>query len=388
MIRWSLFVLCLLIAGSSIAQGIDFFEGTWEEAMAEAKKQDKIIFVDAFAEWCGPCKRMAKYVFTDDKVGAFYNKNFVNLKLDMEKGEGITFRKKYPVSAFPTLFFIDYTGEVVQQVRGAQQVEGFIKLGEQALGKIDRSGEYAEAYEAGDRDPELVFNYVRALNKAGKPSLAIANEYLRDQDDLTSDFNLRFILEAVTEADSRIFGLMAEHKDQIIQLTSEAEVKEKVRLACEATAQKGVEFKMESLIEEAVDKMEDHYPERATAFRLNTEMEFYQVMKDEKKFLKTAKKYGAKIVADDPAELALLAQNIAEVLPGSKKAVKLAEKFAARAAKAKQSYKHLLTYADILAQQGKIESAETVLQEARKLAEADGPMAVRHVDYYLKQIKG
>ena len=115
----SLFVIAAI---SLDAQGISFFKGTWEEALEEAKKQDKIIFVDAYAVWCGPCKRMSNNVFPHEKVGQFYNKNFINMKLDMERGEGLKFRKQYPVAAFPTLFYIDYTGELVMKVRGAQDV--------------------------------------------------------------------------------------------------------------------------------------------------------------------------------------------------------------------------------------------------------------------------
>ena len=155
-------------------QGMEFFHGTWAEALEEAKKQDRIIFVDAFAVWCGPCKMMAQNVFPDEKVGAFYNRNFINLKLDMEKGEGLEFRKTYPVAAFPTLFYIDAEGKVVQQVRGAQDVNGFLELGKKVMAKADRSGQYAAEYEKGNRDPELVLKYVQALNKAGKPSLQIS----------------------------------------------------------------------------------------------------------------------------------------------------------------------------------------------------------------------
>lgn len=62
------------------AQGIDFFKGEWEAALEQARNQDKLIFVDAYATWCGPCKRMAADVFPDPQVGAFYNRNLFLLK--------------------------------------------------------------------------------------------------------------------------------------------------------------------------------------------------------------------------------------------------------------------------------------------------------------------
>ena len=57
--------------------GIQFFTGTWDEALEKAKEENKLIFLDAYASWCGPCKRMSKSVFTDEKVGEFFNANFI-----------------------------------------------------------------------------------------------------------------------------------------------------------------------------------------------------------------------------------------------------------------------------------------------------------------------
>ena len=103
-----IFSLIILFAATSLqAAGIDFFQGTWEEALEKAKKEDKLIFVDAYTTWCGPCKRMSKQVFTQNEVGEFYNKNFISMKIDMEKTPGRKFQRKYPVSAFPTLYYID-----------------------------------------------------------------------------------------------------------------------------------------------------------------------------------------------------------------------------------------------------------------------------------------
>ena len=82
---------------------------------------------------------MAREVFTRKDVGDFYNTNFINLKIDMEKEENLVFRQKYPVSAFPTLFYIKSDGEVIRKVKGAQKAESFIQLGKSILSKIDYS---------------------------------------------------------------------------------------------------------------------------------------------------------------------------------------------------------------------------------------------------------
>lgn len=114
-------------------KGIQFFHGTWNEALAAAKKQKKLIFVDAYAVWCGPCKYMSNNVFPDAAVGEYFNKNFISYKFDMEKGEGPEFSGKYQITAYPTLLFINGAGEVVYRQMGARDANGFIKLGEEAM---------------------------------------------------------------------------------------------------------------------------------------------------------------------------------------------------------------------------------------------------------------
>lgn len=114
------------------AQGIQFFEGTWQEALALSKKENKPIFVDAYTVWCGPCKYMAKNVFTDKNVGTYYNENFINYKYDMEKGDGPDFATQYRVTAYPTLLYITADGKVIHRVIGGKQPEDFIKEGVKA----------------------------------------------------------------------------------------------------------------------------------------------------------------------------------------------------------------------------------------------------------------
>jgi len=390
LLKMKLPLLILLLVVSVLplsAEGIRFFEGTWDEAVAEAKRLDRIIFVDAYAVWCGPCKKMAAEVFPDDKVGEFYNKNFINLKLDAEKGEGLKFREKYPISAFPTLFYIDYTGDVVQQVKGAQQIDGFIELGKKALTKIDRSQQYVAAYESGDRDPELVLNYVRALNKAGKSSIKISNDYLRSQKDLSTPFNLRFILEAASEADSRIFDMLIERRAAIEALEPKQAVKERIREACEATAQKALEFRNRNLLEEAIAKMKKYYPEKAASFRTSMEMDYWSAMGDVDKYIAACQQYAKTEAAKDEKALMGLGGALAQQFGHEPKAMQAAENFSKMAADKSTDYKTQLNYAGILMRNGKKDKALDAAKKALEMAKPHGDQAVRMVEFQIQQLK-
>jgi thiol:disulfide interchange protein len=118
---------------SDETEGIAFSHGTFEQAKALAKKENKLVFVDAFTTWCGPCKMMAKRVFVEKSVGEFYNANFVNMKIDMESSEGLNFGKQYKVSGYPTFLFIDGSGKLVSVEMGMVDANTFIGFGEKAL---------------------------------------------------------------------------------------------------------------------------------------------------------------------------------------------------------------------------------------------------------------
>lgn len=136
----SLFVAFLFIRATVVkskpvvdeGKGIIFFEGSWQEVLALAKKENKLIFLDAYASWCGPCKMMKHKVFPSSEVGEYFNQNFINVKMDMEKGEGPDLAIKYEVTAYPSLYFIDYTGKVKKYSVGYHNAKQLIGLGQLA----------------------------------------------------------------------------------------------------------------------------------------------------------------------------------------------------------------------------------------------------------------
>lgn len=127
-----LLALLMVLSFTTKAQGIEFFHGTFNEALAKAAKENKMVFMDAYTSWCGPCKWMAANTFTDAGVGEYFNKNFVNVKMDMENGEGPTLARKYGVMAYPTLLFIGSNGLVVHKEIGAKPADKFIEAGKKA----------------------------------------------------------------------------------------------------------------------------------------------------------------------------------------------------------------------------------------------------------------
>ncbi|MFN4256424.1 MAG: thioredoxin family protein [Saprospiraceae bacterium] len=371
------------IATRISAQGIEFFHGQWPEALAKAKAENKLIFVDAFAVWCGPCKRMAAQTFPDPKAGEFFNANFINMKIDMEKPENSEFASKYPVASYPTLFFINGDGKMVLKDVGAKTVEQLLEFGKRGLGTTDKSPEMAARYEAGERDPKFLFDYVKSLNQFGRPSLKITNEYLQTQKDLTTEFNLRFIHEGAVEADSRVFDLLLKNRERVAALVGEEAVKNRIETACKNTARKAIEFQNAALLEEAQDKMAANCPDRADVFAYQTASKFYAATKDAKQYLKTVQGYQKRTVKNNAAQLHELVLEITRTFPNDPKVLGQAEKWAKAAAENGGLPEYYLTLAEIHKRRGDKAKARAAAQKARQLASDKQPTFMQKVDYFL-----
>lgn len=111
--------------------GITFFEGTFNEALAQADKDKKLVFLDIYAVWCGPCKRLKATTFRDQAVGEYFNKRFVSIAIDGEKGEGPALAQKLQLTAYPTLYILDAQGNVKRKIvgyRSAEQLLAEVKM--------------------------------------------------------------------------------------------------------------------------------------------------------------------------------------------------------------------------------------------------------------------
>lgn len=125
------FMLVILMTSAS-SQGeseINFQAIDLTEAKAKAIKSGKYIFIDCYTDWCGPCKRMAATSFKDPRVAEVFNKQFINIKIEMEKDkDGPETALMYKIKAYPTLLIIDGKGNLVKQAIGMQSSDGLIAL--------------------------------------------------------------------------------------------------------------------------------------------------------------------------------------------------------------------------------------------------------------------
>lgn len=98
---------------------------TLEKAMAKAKAEKKMVFVDFYADWCGPCKMLDTTTWKDDKVQAWLKKNTIAIKVDVDKFEALV--AKHKVEAMPTMILLAADGKEKKRVVGYRDANGFMK---------------------------------------------------------------------------------------------------------------------------------------------------------------------------------------------------------------------------------------------------------------------
>ena len=214
-------VLFLLLTGIIIfGQGIKFENESFKNLLDKAKKENKLIFMDAYASWCGPCKKMDKEVFTQQEVGDLFNSSFINTKFDMEKGEGLEIAKKYGVRAFPTYLFIDGNGEVVYRGTGYYETPEFIKIAKNSMDPAQKLSYMQEKFNSGATDPSLLKNIMKAF-AFSNPELAnkAAEKYFdAKKGQPLANEDLESLFTFTKSAKSPLYKVMVDRKAEIVKL--------------------------------------------------------------------------------------------------------------------------------------------------------------------------
>lgn len=159
------FVLCFLQL-SAQEKGVQFQDLTFKQALDKAKAENKLVFIDCYTSWCGPCKYMLNTVFVLPEMGAFFNDQFVNVKYDMEKGEGPWLRGRFHVSSYPTFLILRSDGALQHRIVGSRSAEDFLECVKRGA-KAETSQFYLDQlYRQGKLDKQQLISYRAALGDA------------------------------------------------------------------------------------------------------------------------------------------------------------------------------------------------------------------------------
>lgn len=360
-----LFAFIAIFQLTTIAQkgGIQFFEQDWNSAVLTAAKENKIIFVDAYTTWCQPCKKMDQQVFPQKTVGDFYNKNFVNVKINMEKGVGKELREKYDVVSYPTYLFVTADGTLVHQIAGYKSVPQFVKLGKTALNPDKRLSAFVHRYEKGERDPAFLLEYTKVRKAAEDGShMPIAEAYLMTQEDWGTKKNMKFIFDHMDDVDSKLFDYFNENKTVFEKQFGASKVGRKVEslIYLKIYDEKGNAdlVKLERLFQKVYSK---EVAEQAIGrFKMN----YYLDKRSSKKYAETAVDYYKKFPPKSPSEMSDVAYNFYELDVDDKKLLKKSLKWTKSAIKEDASFFNYETLAAVYYKLGKKRKATKAAKKA------------------------
>ncbi|MBK1897542.1 thioredoxin family protein [Chryseobacterium paridis] len=210
-------------------ESIQFQDAPFKDLIAKAKKENKIVFIDAYASWCGPCKLMEKNVFTKKSVGNYYNANFVNARFDMEKGEGREIAAKYGVRSYPTYLFLNGDGELVSQNLGYMEESVFLAMAQDINSPNNKKGSLKDRFAQGEKDPEFLINIMKLNSTSDFEFAKKASERYFENKKKTEELSkddigfLLFFLKSVEDPNYKVFTA---RKTDIIKYLPEETYKE------------------------------------------------------------------------------------------------------------------------------------------------------------------
>ena len=160
-------LLGLTLATGAVTAQTNFRSIDFNEALKQSQAENKLVFIDFYTDWCGPCRKMSKEVFPQKQVGDYFNAQFVCIKLNAEK-EGKELAQKFEVKAYPTFIIADQQGNAKATITGAFPADAFVAKVKNELNPEMTPERMKQRYESGERTPELVDAYAMSFMEQKK----------------------------------------------------------------------------------------------------------------------------------------------------------------------------------------------------------------------------
>lgn len=205
---------------STAQQGINFHKDTsLKSILDKAKKEDKIVFMDAYATWCGPCKMLDKNTFSDPAIQDYFNKEFLNLKMDMEKGEGPNTGRMYQVYSYPTMLFLDKDGKVIQRLVGYIDPVRLLSEAQKIKNKSQGIAVYKNEFLKGKKDPAFLMKMMEEVqNTDAEIYREVAEVYFKNKQTPLTREEFFHLIRNIKRADDPLYDYFKKNRAEIISL--------------------------------------------------------------------------------------------------------------------------------------------------------------------------
>lgn len=290
--KWLLFLLAAISISGVRAEGIHFETGTWKETLDKAKLQNRLIYLDVYTTWCGPCKMMAAKIFPTKEAGDKYNALFVNYKIDAEKGEGIGLAKQFEVTGYPTNLYIDpKTEKIVYRVIGApMDVATFNERADIASLEYQDPmlwEDYLTTFEKGSREKAFLRRYLEKAARLEKNNDDILDAYVSSYVSGTpDDSTLQYLLRHTKTFDNDAFLLLEKNEQKInARFQNQADYfKRWAQNLTFSTVEKAAANHQETLLDKIEKLLERYDPEGLEqGLMFQVRKSYYQQIRDGKK---------------------------------------------------------------------------------------------------------
>lgn len=196
---------------------------TMEEAFKKARKLNKPIFFNCFADWAMPCHLMNKAVFSDREFCDYMDKHFVNLFIDVTQGENTDIAKKYDIQYFAHFLILDSDGNVLLRIVGGREKEDMKAAVSLALNPKTTLPGAEQIYQSGKRGKKETRNYLTVLNLANenKKFMEINKEYIRmlKPKEYLRKENWVTFSSTISNKESENFNYLIAHKENLSKPT-------------------------------------------------------------------------------------------------------------------------------------------------------------------------
>ncbi len=367
-----------MIAAPGVYAQIEFTEVTsasdWDQVTQKAKKSGKLIFLDVYATWCGPCKYLEKNVYTDPQLGQYYNAMYVNAKMDGETDFGATFAREHQLEAYPTMFFLTSSADLIAKIVGVREAGPLLEIGRTVKENSDKIAYYAKNFPMNTLSLQELQKYQAILTTLGQDEKA--NEVgaailpsLTEEDILNPEYK-DIILASSPDINSKVFKVLKENKAKFEQSWSKEDLNKLFgsifnRTLSEAIASKDVALR-DSIITELLPVYLDTPADIASGAYITKKIYFANTDQWEKYGELVNRKYDAEHKGDDTF-LYSEAYEIANNYSYSDDALTFALAWVNKALGLKRSFENVLLAAYINGMKGNFDQANAFIAEAGKM---------------------